>query len=141
MEKGFKGAGELNNEVALAEADMLRFARTDKNYLGRDKTLNTDGAWICAYLEIEPDSVADGHGGEAAMLDGKVVGSTASAAFGPTVGTILAFAYIKPQAAERGTALQVIVRGKPRNARVLHEPAYDPQTLLPRADTIVEPTQ
>ncbi|CAN0585870.1 unnamed protein product, partial [Ectocarpus sp. 12 AP-2014] len=30
MEKGFKGAGELTNEVTLAEADVLRFARTDK---------------------------------------------------------------------------------------------------------------
>ena len=42
MEKGFKGAGELTNEVTLAEADVLRFARTDKEYLGRDKTLNSD---------------------------------------------------------------------------------------------------
>jgi glycine cleavage system aminomethyltransferase T len=41
MEKGFKGAGELTNEVTLAEADVMRFARTDKDYLGRDKTLNT----------------------------------------------------------------------------------------------------
>ncbi len=32
MEKGFKGAGELTNEVTLAEADVLRFARTDKDY-------------------------------------------------------------------------------------------------------------
>lgn len=42
MEKGFKGAGELTNEVTLAEADVLRFARRDKDYLGCDKTLNDD---------------------------------------------------------------------------------------------------
>lgn len=47
MEKGFKGAGELANEVTLAEADVLRFARTDKDYLGRDKSLNTDLRWVC----------------------------------------------------------------------------------------------
>jgi dimethylglycine dehydrogenase len=35
MEKGFKGAGELTNEVTLPEADVLRFARTDKDYLGK----------------------------------------------------------------------------------------------------------
>jgi hypothetical protein len=59
MEKGFKGAGELTNEVTLAEADVLRFARTDKDYLGRDQTLNTDDRpWVCAYLEIEPDGEA-----------------------------------------------------------------------------------
>ncbi|MEM1301196.1 MAG: FAD-dependent oxidoreductase [Pseudomonadota bacterium] len=134
MEKGFKGAGELTNEVTLAEADVLRFARSDKEYLGRDKTLNTNLPWVCAYLEIEPDGVADGHGGEAVMWNGTVVGSTASVAFGPTVGKILAFAYIKPEAAEPGTVLEVVIHGEPRAARVLAEPAYDPQSLLPRTD-------
>ena len=134
MEKGFKGAGELTNEVTLAEADVLRFARTDKEYLGRDKTLNPDLKWVCAYLEIEPDGKADGHGGEAVMLNGYVVGSTASVAFGPTVDKILAFAYIKPEAAVPDTTLQVIIHGELRTARVLGEPAYDPQSLKPRMD-------
>jgi len=134
MEKGFKGAGELTNEVTLAEADVLRFARTDKDYLGRDKTLNTDLPWVCAYLEIEPDGKADGHGGEAVMMDGTVVGSTASVAYGPTVGKILAFAYIKPEAAVAGTVLDVIIHGEPRAAKVLSEPAYDPASVKPRTD-------
>ncbi len=134
MEKGFKGAGELTNEVTLAEADVLRFARDDKDYLGRDATLNTDLPWVCAYLEIEPDGKADGHGGEAVMYNGEVVGSTASVAYGPTVGRGLAFAYIKPTAAEPDTALEVIIHGKPRPARVLSEPAYDPKSLKPRTD-------
>ncbi len=141
MEKGFKGAGELTNEVTLAEADVLRFARDGKDYLGRDKTLNTDFPWVCAYLEIEPDGEIDGHGGEAVMLDGAVVGSTASVAYGHTVGKILAFAYIKPHAAAPGTVLEVIIHGKPRAARVLGEPAYDPQSLLPRADVVREPAE
>ena len=134
MEKGFKGAGELTNEVTLAEADVLRFARTDKDYLGRDKTLNTDLPWICAYLEIEPDGKSDGHGGEAVMQGGQIIGSTASMAFGPTVGKTLAFAYIKPEAAKPGTELEVVIHGVARNARVLGEPAYDPQSLKPRID-------
>ena len=134
MEKGFKGAGELTNEVTLAEADVLRFARTDKDYLGRDETLNTDLPWVCAYLEIEPNGKADGSGGEAVMLGGQVVGSTASVAFGPTVGKILAFAYVKPEAAKPSTSLEVVIQGEPRAARVLGEPAYDPQSLKPRKD-------
>jgi dimethylglycine dehydrogenase len=134
MEKGFKGAGELTNEVTLAEADVLRFARSDKEYLGRDETLNTDLPWICAYLEIEPDGVTDGHGGEAVLMDGQVVGSTASVAFGPTVQKILAFAYVKPEASKPGTTLEVVIHGEPRAARVLGEPAYDPESLKPRMD-------
>ncbi len=140
MEKGFKGAGELTNEVTLPEADVMRFVRTDKAYLGKEATLSNTGAlpWICAYLEIAPDGETDGHGGEAVMHGGQVVGATASVAYGHTVGKILAFAYIKPQAAAPGTTLDVIIHGKPRAARVLGEPAYDPQSLLPRTDAVSE---
>ncbi|MEM8728539.1 MAG: glycine cleavage T C-terminal barrel domain-containing protein, partial [Pseudomonadota bacterium] len=135
MEKAFKGAGELTNEVTLAEADLLRFARRDKAYLGKDLTLNDDLPWICAYLAIDPDGQIDGHGGEAVLLDGAVVGSTASVAYGPTVGKILAFAYVTPAAAAPGTCLEVVIHGQPRAARVLGAPAYDPQSLLPRSDS------
>lgn len=62
-------------------------------------------------------------------------------AYGHTVGRILAFAYLKADAAEPGTALQVIIHGRPRAARVLGEPAYDPQSLKPRTDTVLEPAQ
>ncbi|MEM9319739.1 MAG: FAD-dependent oxidoreductase [Pseudomonadota bacterium] len=142
MEKGFKGAAELTNEVTLAEADVLRFARTDKAYLGRDLTLNTDAKpWHCAYLEISPDGEIDGHGGEAVLHDGRVVGSTASVAYGPSVGKILAFAYIRPDAAAPGTNLDVVIHGQNRTARVLGAPAYDPDSLLPRMDAAMEPAQ
>lgn len=138
MEKAFKGAGELTNEVTLAEADLLRFARTEKDYLGKDQTLNPDLRWVCAYLEIEPDGQNDGHGGEAVLLDGKVVGSTASVAYGHTVGEILAFAYVNPQANVAGTEVQVVIAGAPRPGRILGAPAYDPQSLRPRTDTAME---
>ena len=135
MEKGFKGAGELTNEVTLPEADVMRFVRTDKDYLGKDATLaNTENMpWICAYLEIEPKGEEDGHGGEAVLLNGKVVGSTASVAYGHTVGKVLAFAYVKPEAAAAGTAMEVVIDGDPLSARVLAETAYDQESLLPGA--------
>lgn len=138
MEKMFQGAGELTNEVTLPEAGVMRFVKMDKrNFAGKEKTiasLESDLPWICAYLAIEPDGVTDGHGGEAVLHDGELVGSTASVAYGHTVGKILAFAYIKPAAAEPGTELEVVLAGVPRKARVLGEPAYDPQSLLPRTD-------
>ncbi|MDH5530400.1 MAG: FAD-dependent oxidoreductase, partial [Paracoccaceae bacterium] len=143
MEKGFKGAGELTNEVTLPEAGVMRFARLDKDYLGKARSLaNTDDLpWICSYLEIEPNGIEDGHGGEAVLLNGNVVGSTSSMAFGHSVGKILAFAYLKPVAAVPGTRLEVVIAGRPRAAKVLSEPAYDPQNLRPRADTALEATR
>lgn len=138
MEKGFKGAGELTNEVTLPEADVMRFVKLDKDYLGVEATQESAASnnlpWICAYLEIEPDGVEDGHGGEAVKMGDRVVGSTSSVAYGHSVGKILAFAYIKPEAADPGTELTVLIAGKPRAAKVLGEPAYDPQSGLPRTD-------
>lgn len=136
MEKGFKGAGELTNEVTLPEADVMRFVSTDKLFLGKEASLAKadDMPWICAYLEIEADGIDDGHGGEAVLHEGSVVGSTASVAYGHSVGTILAFAYIKPEAAAPDTDLVVLIAGEPRKARVLGKPAYDPESLLPRTD-------
>ncbi len=140
MEKGFKGAGELTNEVTLPEADVMRFVRNDKNYLGKDESLaNADSLkWICAYLAIEPQGDEDGHGGEAVLLNGEVVGSTSSVAYGHSVNKVLAFAYIQQTASIPGTELTVIIAGKPRTASVLGEPAYDPQSLLPRTDGVLE---
>ena len=93
--------------------------------------------WVCAYLSIETGGDyldADGHGGEAVLMGGKVVGSTSSVAYGHSVGSLLAFAYIKPEAAAPGTALEVVVMNEVRGATVLGEATYDPQNLLPRTD-------
>ncbi len=132
MEKAFKGASELTNEVTLAEADVLRFARSDADYLGRARSVDAPQDWVCAYLRIEPDGVWDGHGGEAVLHAGDVVGTTASVAYGHTVDAILAFAYVAPKAAAPGTKLQVVLAGVPRIAEVLSAPVYDPQSRLPR---------
>ena len=90
--------------------------------------------WICAYLAIDSDGKADGHGAEPVMHDGRVVGSTSSVAYGHSVGKVLAFTYIKPEAAAPGTALEVVVINEARKAVVLGEAAWDPQNLLPRTD-------
>ena len=115
----------------------MRFVNLDKDFTGKKATVaSVDGKlpWICAYLEIEPDGKHDGHGGEAVLMDGKVVGSTASVAFGHTIDRILAFAYIKPEAATAGQALQVVIAGEPRDAVVHDQALYDPDNIKPRTD-------
>jgi dimethylglycine dehydrogenase len=138
MEKAFAGAGELNNEVTLPEANVMRLVKMQKpDFVGKaqtQKSLDAPLPWNCSYLSIESDGDSDGHGGEAVLMDGNVVGSTSSIAYGHSVGVILAFAYLKPQAAEPGTKLEVLIMGQPRHAKVLGECAYDPENLLPRTD-------
>ena len=136
MEKGFKGAGELTNEVTLVEADVMRFVSLDKEFIGKQAMVAAGTApsrFVCAYLEIAQKDDVFGHGGEPLYHDGTLVGSTASVAYGPTVDKILAFAYIAPQSAKEGTDLTIMVHGEMRKAKVLGAPVYDPTSALPRA--------
>ena len=136
MEKMFKGAGELTNEVTLPEADVMRFVNLDKDFIGKSATLTSSGKalpWLCVYLEIEADGVNDGNGGEAVMMDGQVVGSIASIVYAHSVGKILAFSYLKPAAASAGQILEVIIAGEPRAAIVRDKPLYDAEGLLPKS--------
>ena len=142
MEKAFKGASELTNEVTLPEADVMRFVDLEKEFLGVQQTqtsnkikLKNEMPWICAYLEISENGVEDGHGGEAVLYSGKVVGTTSSVAYGHSVGKILAFAYINQSFASPGTELTVSIAGNDRTARILDQPTYDPDNLRPRMDT------
>ncbi|MEM1361742.1 MAG: FAD-dependent oxidoreductase [Pseudomonadota bacterium] len=148
MEKAFPGAGELTNEVTLPEANVGRFFKLDKDYLGVEATRRSAAEaeagkmkWVCAYLEIEPDGVEDGHGGEPVMIDGEIVGITASVAYGHSVGKIQAFAYIQPAANVPGQEVELIIAGAPRRGRILGEAAYDPQSHLPRMDVQMEAAQ
>ena len=141
MEKGFKGAGELNNEVTLPEADVMRFVRLDKEFLGIEVTRASANEaeqgtmkWICAYGAIEPDGIEDGQGGEPIIVGGEVVGSTASVAYSPTYDTILVFAYVRPDTARPGTKFKTLIAGRLRKGRILAEPVHDPENLLPRMD-------
>jgi len=141
MEKGFKGAGELNNEVTLAEADVMRFVQLNKpDFVGKtatEKSLTQSLPWVCCYLSIQAKDNIDGHGGEAVLRDGLVVGSTGSVVYGHTVGTVLAFAYLSPDAAQPGTQLEVNIMGELRSAHVLENAAYDPDNLKPRSGLYV----
>ena len=139
LEKGFKGAGELTNEVTLPEADVMRFVRLgNRVFVGSEQTTesvqDSERPWACAHIAVEPDGDSYGHGGEAVLANGKVVGSTSSMAYGPSVGKIVGFAYVKPGAAAPGTELEVVIMNQRHHGVVLDRPLYDPDNLKPRTE-------
>ncbi len=138
MEKMFKGASELTNEVTLPEADVMRFVRLDKpgGFIGQEATRRSARSeqrpWQCVYLKVDALD-ADCLGGEAILDDGRRVGAVSSGAWGPFVQASLAFGYVAPDRAAPGTELEVMVLGERRPARVLAEAMYDPAGERPRA--------
>jgi dimethylglycine dehydrogenase len=137
MEKAFKAAPELTNDVNMVEGDLLRFVKLDRDdFIGRQATLNylqQPPKWKCVHLVLS-DGDSDCLGAEVVYCDGRTVGMISSGGFGHRVQKSLAFAYVAPDCAEPGTELQTLVMGEMRGARVLHEPLYDPGSRLPRAD-------
>jgi dimethylglycine dehydrogenase len=129
IEKAFKGTRELNATSNLIETGMMRFARPDKGpFRGREALLRKaqePRSSACVYLDVDAAD-SDCHGGEAVLDGGRTVGSITSAAFGPYVRRSLAFAFVEPEYARPGAALDVLVLGEARRARVLAEAAYDP---------------
>ncbi|MEL6576714.1 MAG: glycine cleavage T C-terminal barrel domain-containing protein, partial [Pseudomonadota bacterium] len=134
MEKAFKGAGELTNEVTLPEADVMRFVKLDKDFRGKSATEGDSPRWRCVYLDIADDGVSDGNGGEAVLAGEAQVGTVSSIAFGHRSQKLLAFAYVRPEHAAPGTTLDVVIMGDPRPATVLADAVYDPESALPRQD-------
>ncbi|MGR3484757.1 MAG: FAD-dependent oxidoreductase [Paracoccaceae bacterium] len=130
MEKGYPGAGELTNEVTPFEAGVRVSA--DKDWLGRAATEAQPKRYELRLLRIAADG-DHGHGGEAVIRDGAVIGVTASHVWSPTLGAALAFAWLPVDATGD---VEVVVMGAPRPARVLSEPPYDPAGQRPRAEVL-----
>ena len=136
LEKGYKSWGvELTTEVSMLEADMERFIKFDKDFIGREATSVQRNGGIttrCVYMEVD-DGDPDPIGNEPVFADGTVIGVTTSGAYGHRVGRTLGFAFVDPAYAAPGTSFDVGILGERRPARVLAEPAYDPANVRIRA--------
>ncbi len=130
MEKAYKGWGsELTNEITLIEAGMERFIDFEKGeFVGREALLQRRDEGVSTklvYMSVEAGD-ADPLGNEPVHASGRIVGVTTSGGFGHAVGQSLAFAYVEPDCAAPGTALEVEILGERRPGHVLASPAYDP---------------
>ncbi len=137
IEKAYKGWGaELTNEISMAEADVMRFFRADKeDFVGRHATLDIDQGNIAlklVYLEKEKGD-NDIAGGEAVLANGVVIGVTTSGGYGHTTGRSLGFAYVQLPYADPGSEFDVLLIDETRKATVLGEPVWDPANERPRS--------
>ena len=77
-------------------------------------------------MEVE-DGDNDARGNEPVYRNGSVVGLTTSGGYGFAVQKSLAFAYVDPKLAGEGEAFEILLLGERRKARIIPEPAYDPE--------------
>jgi dimethylglycine dehydrogenase len=137
IEKAYRGWGaELTNEVTMLEADMERFLKLDKDlFTGKQATLDQlkgQRALQLVYFEVDAGD-SDVRGNEPIFEGDACIGITTSGGYGHCVGKSLGFGYIPPRLASAGSELSIGLLGVRREARVLKDPAYDPENKRLRA--------
>jgi len=124
IEKGYRGLSvELTNEITMIEADMERFVKYNKAFVGRDALLKRKEEQLVyniVYLEVDVED-ADVVGGETVLDGDKAIGITTSGAYGKS----LAYAYVDPAYAKPDTTFDIDILSQRCQATVLAEPAYD----------------
>ena len=139
LEKGYRAWGtDLTTERTPIEAGLGHLVRTEgREFIGRDallaRTASAD-AWRMVLLSMEPDGDADPFYTHTVWKGAQPVGIVTSGAPGHRTGTVLALAYLRPEAADTAhtewqgadSMLEVSILGRRCAARLLDEPPYDP---------------
>ena len=155
LEKGYRAWGvDLTTERTPIEAGLGHLVRTEgREFVGREsllaRTADAD-AWRMALLSMEPDGDADPFYTHTVWKGARPVGIVTSGAPGHRTGTVLALAYLRPEAADSADTawqgddgtLEVSVLGRRCAARVLDAPPWDPtDSRLRGAPSKLEPTR
>lgn len=128
MEKAYRAAHEMSNDVSPYEIDLLRMVKDEPDFTGR-AALSVRRSAVpksrVAYTELHRVD-HEPLGGEAVLHDGRVVGSLTSAAHSPTLVRTFCFVFVPPALAEPGTELELSLFAERVPMTVLAEPAFDP---------------
>ncbi len=130
MEKGFlHWKADLLTEFDPFETGLDRFVKLDKSaFIGKAALLRRQADGPRKKLVTLRIDAADApaHGGGSLMQGGKVVGTITSAGFGHRVGLNLAYAFVDPAVARRGSTMQLDLCGDLVGAKVIAPSPYDP---------------
>ncbi len=109
LEKGYLyWSGDITPDHNPYEAGLGFCVALDKgDFIGRDALARIKAEGVARQLcSFTIEGFAPLHGGEAILLDGRVVGSTSSVGFGHTLGKTIAFGYLALDDAG-GTAFEI----------------------------------
>jgi dimethylglycine dehydrogenase len=136
LEKGYGvWSLEFSTSITPAMCGLDRFVAADKgDFIGQEafeKSRHETPSQQLVLLQVESPE-ADATGYEPVYHDGQRVGYVTSGAYGHHVRASLALAYVDTPLCTTKDPLSVTILGKPREARLLPEPPYDPRGLLLR---------
>jgi 4-methylaminobutanoate oxidase (formaldehyde-forming) len=128
MEKGYLyWSGDITPDYNPIEAGLGFAVAFDKGeFIGSTALARIKAEGVRRKLcSFTVEGFAPFHGGEAILLDGKVIGSTASTGYGYTLGKTIAFGYLPVEYASQG-AFEIEAFGKTYSATRGPRTLYDP---------------
>ncbi len=136
IEKGYKHwKADLITEFNPFETGLDRFVKMDKDFIGKAGLAEmASGSKRRQFVSLQVDSrVAPAHPGDSIVVDGKVIGTITSGAWGYRVDKNLAMGFIDPSHSSIGSEVQIDLLGELVDASVCEPCLYDPDNSLPRS--------
>jgi dimethylglycine dehydrogenase len=138
IEKSYRMWGsDLTRDYTPFEAGLDRFVRIEKgDFIGRKALVRQLAAGVphrFVTLEVHGVADADPLGNEPLYANGALVGRATAGCYGHVLGKSLALAYVDPEHAAVGTAMEIEILGERRRATVLRESPFDPENRRLRA--------
>jgi aminomethyltransferase len=116
---------ELSEEIDPLQAGLAWAVKLDKgDFIGRDAILGRKDAVRPVRVGLEVEGRRAAREGAGVIHDGKPIGKVTSGSLGPTLGKVIAMAYIEPAHAAVGKKLSVEVGRNSTPAHVVALPFY-----------------
>ena len=119
---------EINADTTPLEANLGWACKFDTEFIGREALLKQKEEGIGKKL-VGFELTAKGmprEGYVVANESGEEIGTVATGMFAPTVEKYCGHAFVQPEYAKPGTAIQIMIRNKPKAAVVVKRPFYVP---------------
>jgi 4-methylaminobutanoate oxidase (formaldehyde-forming) len=131
VEKGYRVWGaDITPDETPYEAGLGFAVNLDKHggFIGRDALVQARERGprrrLCCITLEDARSVALGN--EPVRVGGEILGRVTSGGYGYTVERSIAYAYLPPEHAEPGTAVELDIFGRWVGGEVVKEPLFDP---------------
>lgn len=118
---------EISASVTPIEARLGWVVKLNKPFIGRDVLLKQKLEGVEKLLvgfEMVDKAVPREH--YPVAIDGNIVGEVVTGIFAPTVEKFAGHAYVPAQYAKSGTPIQIVIRGKMKEAVIIRRPFYRP---------------
>ena len=126
VEKGYRVWGaDITPDETPYEAGLEFAVKLDKDFIGRDALREREPRKRLACIVLE-DARSVALGNEPVRIRGDILGRVTTGGYGYSIERSVAYAYLPPEHAEPGSAVELEIFGQWIGGEVVKEPLFDP---------------